>query len=120
MLNASDLSSMRAALTQTRVSGTLVIMRRSEVSDGRGGYTASYTAVTGGTVAYRVVQMSAMERAMAGRMGSVSVWRFGLPLTPEVQATDQLLVDGVYTYHVTSGNLPRSLALEQVVEAVRI
>jgi len=120
MLNPNDLAAMRATLDTTRVSGTLVIMRRTEVSDGRGGYTQGTVPVTGGTVAYRLVQVSGMERAMAGRMGSVSVWRFGLPRTPEVLPSDRLLADGVYTYEVTSSNLPRAWTLEQVVEAVRL
>lgn len=120
MLSPSDLAGMRATLDQTRAAGTLVIQRRADVSDGRGGYIHTWTPVTGGTVAYRVVQVSGMERALAGRMGTVTAWRFGLPRAPEVLATDRLLVDGVYTYEVTNGNLPRQWSLEQVVEAVRL
>lgn len=120
MLSAADLAAMRATLDSTRVSGTLVVQRRTETTDGRGGYTHTYTAVTGGTVLYRVYQVSGLERAMAGRVGTVTVWRFGLPRTPEVRATDRLYVDGAYTYEVTNSNTPRQWHLEQVVEAVRL
>ena len=119
MIDASDLAAMRAQMSETHTE-TLVLYRRAKVSDSQGGYTTSYTAVTGGTALARVYQVSGLERAFAQRQGTVSLWRIGWPLTPEVLASDRFYAGTMPVYEVTSGNLPRSLALEQVVDVVRI
>lgn len=119
MINAADLASMQSQMADTR-DGTLIIRRRTMASDGQGGFTPTWTPVTGGTVEYRIVQMTGLERAFAGRFGTVGVWRIGLPLTPEVLPSDVLYAGTVPMYQVTAGNLPRTIPLEQLVECVRL
>lgn len=119
MINATDLAAMQSQMSETR-DGTLIIRRRSLASDGEGGNTPTWTPITGGTVEYRIVQMTGLERAFAQRSGTVSVWRIGLPLTPEVLSSDILYSGTVPLYQVTAGNLPRTIPLEQLVEAVRL
>jgi hypothetical protein len=118
MINAADMAEMRAQMNETH-DGTLVIRRRTMVSDGQGGQTPSYTPVTGGTVLYRSVQVTGLERAMSGRQGTATFWRLGLPLTPTVRASDRLYEGTVPVWEVVSANLPRSIALEQLVDVVR-
>jgi hypothetical protein len=118
MINANDLAAMRGQMNATH-DGTLVIRRPTRVSDGQGGFTTSYVALTGGTVLYRAVQVSGLERAMSQRQGTVSFWRFGLPLTPEVRPNDRLYEGTIPVWEVVNSNLPRSIALEQLVDVVR-
>jgi hypothetical protein len=119
MINATDLAAMQSQMSDTR-DGTLIIKRRTMTTDGEGGFTPTWAAVTGGTVEYRIVQMTGLERAFAGRFGTVGVWRIGLPLTPEVLPSDVLYSGTVPMYQVTAGNLPRTIPLEQLVECVRL
>lgn len=118
MIDPSDLLAMRTQMNDTH-DGTLVIRRPTRTSDGQGGYTTPYTPITGGTVLYRSVQVTGLERAMAGRMGTVSYWRFGLPLTPEVRPQDRLYSGTTPLWEVVNTNIPRSIALEQLVDVVR-
>lgn len=119
MIDATDLAAMQAQMNETH-GGTLVLYRRSKVGDGEGGFTYSWSPVTGGTVAYRVVQLTELERAFAQRLGTVSTWTLGVPLTPEVLPSDRYYAGTVPVYEVSSGNLPRSIALEQLVTVVKI
>lgn len=118
MIDASDLAAMRSQMNATH-DGTLIIRRPTRSSNGEGGYTTTYAPVTGGTVTYRAVQVTGLERAMAGRMGTVSYWRFGLPLSPEVLPKDILYDGTVPVWQVVNTNIPRSIALEQLVDCVR-
>lgn len=119
MIDASDLAAMQAQMSQTHTAGTCVVQRRSRASDGEGGFTLSWAAVTGGTVPYRQVMATGLERAFAQRLGTVSSWTFGLPLSPVVLPSDRLVM-GSAVYEVTSIDHPRTIALEQLVQAVKI
>jgi hypothetical protein len=118
MIDATDLAAMRSQMAETH-DGTLIIRRPTRVSNSEGGYTTTWTPVTGGTVLYRSVQVTGLERAMANRQGTVSFWRFGLPLTPEVYPKDRLYDGTVPVWEVINANLPRSILLEQLVDVVR-
>lgn len=119
MIDAQQLASMQAQMADTR-GGSIVIYRRTRTSDGQGGQTYAWAPVTGGTVAYRVLHLSGFERELAARLGSANIYRIGLPLTPEVLPSDQLRIGTVALYEVSSAALPRTIALEQVVECVRL
>ena len=119
MIDATDLSAMISQMNDTHTAGTCVISRRTKTTDNQGGYTWTYPAVTGGTVAYRQVMVTGIERAFAQRFGTVSTWTFGLPLTPAVLPSDRLVMGSV-TYEVTSVDQPRTIALEQLVECVKL
>lgn len=119
MIDAQQLSLMQSQMGATR-GGSIVIYRRSRASDGQGGYTYTWSPVTGGTVAYRVLHLSGFEREMAARLGSANTYQIGLPLTPEVLPRDQLRDGTVVLYEVSSVALPRTYALEQVIECVRL
>lgn len=119
MIDATDLAGMIAQMNETHAAGTCVVQRRAKTSDGEGGFTLAWAAVTGGTVAYRQVMLTGLERALAQRMGTVSSWTFGLPLSPAVLPSDRLVM-GSAVYEVTSVDQPRTVALEQLVQAVKI
>ena len=119
MIDATDLSAMISQMNDTHTAGTCVISRRTKTTDNQGGYTWTYPAVTGGTVAYRQVMVTGIERAFAQRFGTVSTWTFGLPLTPAVLPSDRLVMGSV-TFEVTSVDQPRTIALEQLVECVKL
>ena len=119
MIDATDLSAMISQMNDTHTAGTCVISRRTKTTDNQGGYTWTYPAVTGGTVAYRQVMVTGIERAFAQRFGTVSTWTFGLPLAPAVLPSDRLVMGSV-TYEVTSVDQPRTIALEQLVECVKL
>ena len=119
MIHATDLSAMISQMNDTHTAGTCVISRRTKTTDNQGGYTWTYPAVTGGTVAYRQVMVTGIERAFAQRFGTVSTWTFGLPLAPAVLPSDRLVMGSV-TYEVTSVDQPRTIALEQLVECVKL
>lgn len=119
MIDAQQLSLMQSQMGATR-GGSIVIYRRSRTSDGQGGYTYTWSPITGGTVAYRVLHLSGFERELAARLGTANIYRIGLPLTPEVLPRDQLRDGTTPVYEVTTANLPRTYPLEQVVEAVRL
>jgi hypothetical protein len=119
MIDSADLAAMISQMNDTHA-GTLVLYRRSKAGDGEGGFTLSYAPVAGGTVAYRIVQLTGLERAFAQRFGTVTTWTLGVPLTPEVLPSDRYYSGTVPVYEVSSGNLPRSIALEQLVQVVKI
>ena len=119
MIDATDLAAMQTQMSDTHTAGTCVISRRTKTTDGQGGYTWTYPAVTGGTVLYRQVMVTGIERAFAQRFGTVTTWRFGLPLSPAVLPSDRLVMGSV-TYEVTSVDQPRTIALEQLVECVKL
>lgn len=119
MIDAGDLAAMISQMHDTHTAGTCVVQRRSKVSDGEGGFTLSWSALTGGTVTYRQVMVTGLERAFAQRLGTVSSWTFGLPLSPAVLPSDRLVMGSV-VYEVTSVDQPRTIALEQLVQAVKI
>lgn len=119
MIDAADLAAMIAQMNQTHTAGTCVISRRTKTTDGQGGSTWAYPAVTGGTVPYRQVMVVGLERAFAQRAGTVSTWTFGLPLAPAVLPSDRLVMGSV-VYEVTSVDQPRTIALEQLVQCVKM
>ena len=119
MIDAIDLAAMISQMNDTHTAGTCVISRRTKTTDGQGGYTWTYPAVSGGTVPYRQVMVTGMERAFAQRFGTVSTWTFGLPLTPAVLPSDRLVMGSV-TYEITSVDQPRTIALEQLVACVKL
>lgn len=119
MIDGADLSAMIDQMNATHTAGTCIINRRTRVSDGEGGGTLTWTAVTGGTVTYRQVMVTGLERAFSQRSGTVSTWTFGLPLAPVVIPSDRLVMGSV-VYEVTSIDQPRTIALEQLVQAVKI
>ena len=119
MIDGADLSAMISQMNETHTAGTCVISRRTKSSDNQGGYTWAYPAVTGGTVPYRQVMVTGIERAFAQRFGTVTTWRFGLPLAPAVLPSDRLVMGSV-VYEVTSVDQPCTIALEQVVECVKL
>jgi hypothetical protein len=118
MIDATDLAAMRSQMNDTH-DGTLIIRRPTRSSNSEGGYTTTWTPVTGGTVLYRSVQVTGLERAMSGRMGTVSTWRFGIILAPEIYPKDRLYDGTVPVWEVVNNNIPRSIALEQLVDVVR-
>ena len=119
MIDGADLAAMISQMSDTHTAGTCVISRRTKTTDNQGGYTWTYPAVTGGTVAYRQVMVTGIERAFAQRFGTVSTWTFGLPLTPAVLPSDRLVMGSV-TYEITSVDQPRTIALEQLVACVKL
>ncbi len=119
MIDSADLAAMQSQMNDTHTAGTCIIQRRAKTTDSEGGYTLVWTAVTGGTVPYRQVMLTGLERAFAQRFGTVSTWTFGLPLTPAALPSDRLVM-GSTVYEVTSVDQPRTIVLEQLVQAVKI
>ena len=78
-----------------------MIERQSEVSDGAGGYTKSWSTLA--TVDGGIVAMSGDERFASGRTEARSKWRLLIPYQASLTEKDRISIDG-RAYNVTFVN----------------
>ena len=90
MLSASDLTTMRAAQALA-LPDTATRTRKTYVSDGMGGQTASETTTS---YACRIAPTSGRELEIAARLTSAVTFTVTLPYDVDVTADDELTVDG--------------------------
>ena len=109
MLSTSDLAAMRTTL-EVSLPESVGIGRRSQASDGAGGYTDTWSTVA--SVAGRVSPggLTPQERAIAERLVGVQTWTITLPALTDVRAADRLIV-GSRTLEVVGVLAPRSYEL---------
>ena len=117
MLDANQLASMRSTWNSSLPdSGT--ILRRTEVSDGAGGYTVTWPAA--GTAACRVgAGQSGVEMVVDGRLTPVTVWPVHFAAVTDIRASDRVATGG-NTYEVAPANAPHSWEVARTVYCTRV
>lgn len=99
LISTADIAWMRGVQLQAQP-GTAVIQRRSDTSDGMGGYTESWAAI--GTVTARIMPVSPTQREFVtgSQITSVAKWYITVPGTATVRADDRIVI-GSRVYEVT-------------------
>lgn len=120
-LTAGEILQMRATVDDALPSAA-VILRRTDASDGQGGYTQSFAAV--GTVDCRLSPRSGGEAGgeeiHGDRMAYVSEWILTTPALTDIRPTDRVTVDGDRTYEVNALRARRSWELSTTVRVSEV
>jgi len=97
VLTARDLAAMRTTQAEAQPE-TATIHRSSDVSDGRGGQTTTWTADTA-TITARIGYLTAAEQTTANALGLERAVVLSLPVGTDVAETDRVII-GTRTYQV--------------------
>ena|SRR5215510_7984532 len=84
------------------------ITRRTQVSDGLGGFTDTYPTVSTTTCRFEQAQITPVERENAVGIQTILAWFFAFPVETDVRSTDRIVV-GSRTFEVVA---PRPGSLE--------
>lgn len=111
MLNANDLLRMRTDMADLMPDiGTILAEQRTP--DGAGGFTSTYVAVTGGTVACRIDPMTSSnaQKIIAQREGYLIEYQLTVPYNAPIDINCQFQCNGV-THNIVDKDPEKSWTL---------
>lgn len=119
MLGDAQLAKMRADVARM-LPGTAIIQAVSNVSDGSGGFTETWAAVTGGTVACRVdpIRRGVQIEQIAAQEAMEIEYQLTLPYNAPVLQGRRAVIGGT-TYEIRSIDEDKSWAVSKRARIVR-
>lgn len=120
-LDAAELAAMRDDVA-SMLPGTAIIQSKSRASDGAGGGSATWAAVTGGTVAARLDPMTrqgggAEEYAL--REAGVNIYQLTLPYNAPLAMDNRVQMGGI-NYEVRSVDTGKDWAVSLRAVVVKV
>ncbi len=118
-LTDAELDAMRADIEDVALPNTGAILSVTNVSDGQGGFTASWGTVAVG-VSYRMDYKTGNEQLAGGGRQPFSYWQITLPYNTSVTTANRFQDEDGNTYNISSIDKRKSwnLFISAVVEAV--
>ena len=105
--SATGLAQLQAVIQET-FTATATIKRRTQVSDGAGGFTDTYPTVATSACSFTATQITPVERENAIGIQTISFFQFSFPAGTDVRSADRITV-GSRTFEVVA---PRHGSLE--------
>ena len=118
MLSAADLTAMQATAQLTLVTAC-TIQRKTSTSDGGGGFTDSWTALSTPNCCIAPVPTRYEQTVTDSREELISRWLITLPAGQDIRIEDRIVANGI-TYEVLAYAAPRSFEIERTVEVAEV